>query len=666
MLKKLYGKLVNRNENVRLTYTRYKKLHPRFHAKARIVSWAYLFFLIVKFVIFKRRLNLKYPESKFAKQPTIESISEKIDQADVISFDIFDTLVFRKTDTPTDVFSILSLKTGIINFRDLRIEAENSARFVAYRDKKNSEITIYDIYDCFPSIPVSKRSYYIEQEFQLEKSLCYANPYLKQVYDIAVASGKPIIATSDMYWPTPYIKKLLEHCGYSYFDRIFVSNEISKGKYSGELQKYVSECYPNKKILHIGDNAKSDFLVTAKNKNFETVFYNNITSNGSIYRPKLASGAGSVYSALVNAFSQSGVKPANPYFEFGYTYGGVLSYGYCQFIDRLASHKSNSKILFTARDSLAFYDIYQKHFGNYPAEYFYCSREALLKACLPYSVDVFFDIMFMAKTRLEEKLPIKEALKKAELGFLEKYLKNYKLEKTDLLSQQTVYDLQDLFYDHLQEIVNAYKVHHKAALAYVRKAVSGYSSVFVVDLGWRGTVYSLLKNLINTVDPSIDVYGTEVGSTRSPIPISLIDAGLLKPYSFSHVDNTDLQIKLEHVMLVETLFSSEQPSTTGYTFDKDNNSVPIFGQSENKNSAVFAEMKNGIYSFCDDFAQVEKNIGIHLQISGREAYLPLHAVYKNYSYMMSLFGSLKATDMSATKAYNLKSILKRYGYQKSK
>lgn len=33
MLKKLYIKLVTRNENVRATYTRYKKLHPQQMAK---------------------------------------------------------------------------------------------------------------------------------------------------------------------------------------------------------------------------------------------------------------------------------------------------------------------------------------------------------------------------------------------------------------------------------------------------------------------------------------------------------------------------------------------------------------------------------------------------------------------------------------------------------
>ena len=664
MLKKLYIKLVTRNENVRATYTRYKKLHPRLHDKARILSWIYLICLILKFSVFKQKPNLKYPEAGTEKQPSIDYINEKIKQADVISFDVFDTLVLRKTNTPSDVFSILSVKTGMINFRDLRISAEKSARFVASKEKGTPEITIYDIYDCFPSIPFSERPYYMEQEFQIEKSLCYANPYLKQAYDIAVASGKPVIATSDMYWPKLQIKELLHHCGYDRFDNIFVSNEFNKGKYNGELQKIVSSHYPNKKILHIGDNAKADYLATSKNKNFYAIFYKNIMLDGMVYRPKFASGAGSVYQALVNAFLHCGIKPENPYFEFGYTYGGFLSYGYCQYIDRLASHKGNSKILFTARDSLAFYEIYKKHFDNFPSEYFYCSREALLKACLPYSSDIFFDIMFMAKTRLEEKISIKEALIRTELGFLQKYFADFNLNDNDLLTIETVYKLQDLFYVHLNEIVDSYKNHHNAALAYVRNAVKGYPSVFVVDLGWRGTVYALIKHLINLVDPTINVYGTEIGSTRSPIPVALIDSSWLKPYSFSHVENTDLQIKFEHVMLVETLFSSEQASTVGYKFDKNNNPVPIFGNSENKNSTVFNELKKGIYKFCDDFNQVEKNIGIQLNISGREGYLPLHTINKSYSYMISLFGKLNATDMSASKAYSLKSILKRYGYNK--
>lgn len=43
---------------------------------------------------------------------------------DVISFDIFDTLLFRPFEKPTDLFIILQDKWDYVNFYNIRIEME--------------------------------------------------------------------------------------------------------------------------------------------------------------------------------------------------------------------------------------------------------------------------------------------------------------------------------------------------------------------------------------------------------------------------------------------------------------------------------------------------------------------------------------------------------------
>lgn len=66
---------------------------------------------------------------------------------DVISFDIFDTLVLRPFDNPKSVFMLIGQKLGVLGFRNIRINAEKEARDIKEAEFRNREINIYDIYN---------------------------------------------------------------------------------------------------------------------------------------------------------------------------------------------------------------------------------------------------------------------------------------------------------------------------------------------------------------------------------------------------------------------------------------------------------------------------------------------------------------------------------------
>ena len=73
-----------------------------------------------------------------------------IDQHDVISFDMFDTLVYRKVNLPQDIFDLVDdnvrdfFKVNF-NYKKKRIEAEHKARA-----SKQGEITFNEIFRFFP------------------------------------------------------------------------------------------------------------------------------------------------------------------------------------------------------------------------------------------------------------------------------------------------------------------------------------------------------------------------------------------------------------------------------------------------------------------------------------------------------------------------------------
>ena len=69
-------------------------------------------------------------------------ILDKILDYDIISFDIFDTLIKRDINKPTDVFELIEEKYNIKNYKNMRIKAEKTAR-----DNSNcEEVTLDEIY----------------------------------------------------------------------------------------------------------------------------------------------------------------------------------------------------------------------------------------------------------------------------------------------------------------------------------------------------------------------------------------------------------------------------------------------------------------------------------------------------------------------------------------
>ena len=63
-------------------------------------------------------------------------LEAKIDLAKVVSFDIFDTLVFRIYRKPTDLFLHLERASGRKGFANARIKAERIAREEALQKKR--------------------------------------------------------------------------------------------------------------------------------------------------------------------------------------------------------------------------------------------------------------------------------------------------------------------------------------------------------------------------------------------------------------------------------------------------------------------------------------------------------------------------------------------------
>lgn len=182
--------------------------------------------------------------------------AKQLSTYDVISFDIFDTLIKRKVAKPTDLFFVIENESGLVDFHKNRIEMEAEARRLA---GESGETDIYRIYDLLARKYNTDKDYLIQQEVEAEMRTCLANPEFTKVYEELKKRGAHMIATSDMYLPSEVLRNLLDNCGYHAIEQVFVSCEYGCGKANGELQKVAaSKLGESLRYVHIGDNFFSD------------------------------------------------------------------------------------------------------------------------------------------------------------------------------------------------------------------------------------------------------------------------------------------------------------------------------------------------------------------------------------------------------------------------
>ena len=192
-----------------------------------------------------------------------------LENVDIISFDVFDTLILRpEVSIPSDVFSLIYPQDGY--FKARRIEAERVARSKAL-EQGREDISLCEIYKAlYPTHSDSELEEAMALEINTELRVCNVNPEALALFR-SIQNGKygkkHVIITSDMYLSRDVIFTILTSSGFDLEGvDIFISSEYGLTKRSGSLFKKVMELEPiePKCVLHIGDNLISDYLKPRK------------------------------------------------------------------------------------------------------------------------------------------------------------------------------------------------------------------------------------------------------------------------------------------------------------------------------------------------------------------------------------------------------------------
>lgn len=308
----------------------------------------------------------------------LNRIQRKIDSAKVVSFDIFDTLLVRPYVRPADLFLHIEKLTGKYDFCSARIEAEITARQKATSD----DITLDAIYNELDSEYECLK----EEELELEALTLSQNPEMKQVWDYAVAQGKKIVITSDMYLPTGFLEGVLTKNGYRGYSSLYVSCDMGVSKATGRLYKHIIsqlQVHPHE-IVHIGDNKASDYKQACKagitailyEKRIDAYFRENKKARAFYEENEAKIGASILMGVLANNWcAESCSDQADNYWQnIGYEYAGPVAWGFSKFVESQARQQQLDTLLFIARDGYTLHKVYSTFNSGAKSFYIYAPR----------------------------------------------------------------------------------------------------------------------------------------------------------------------------------------------------------------------------------------------------------------------------------------------------
>lgn len=589
---------------------------------------------------------------KMTPRKDVAAAVDELKKFDVISFDIFDTAVFRKVDKPDDVFSIMAAEMGFPDFRSVRKGAESRARRKYSRVTGNRELTIDEIYDVLENDYGIGRKWQ-QREIDLEVSLAVANQYIYNIYRELLAQNKTVVFTTDMYLPRETLERILHSCGYESYDLLLISNEEKVNKGSGRLQQQLKDAYAGKAVVHIGDNYASDYEKSLE-AGIAAVFNPDSRLGAPSNQGIPGDVAGSYYRALVNNRINSGLWSEGKAYTHGYRVGGILLAGYCHFINAVAERHKVEKILFCARDCKVVHEAYNSYYRKFDNSYVEISRHAILSVAADrYYYDLINRSVLREAKKRRNSATLAQIFDDTGFGYLTPLLEGADIDRFLFPCALKEGKLEDFLYSVKKVVIERNSADVEAAKAYFAALLGGSKKILIVDVGWTGTCISALRYFISEVmgRDEVDSFGSLLCTSKSQAAAEAVGEGRLFGYLCSPYDNRDIlsffmpqkKLTTEEAdilhMPLEYLFTSDESSLIRYAGSEKEGVAFVRTHHAPRNISVINDMQRGMLDFCREYSAYSSCSQVEFEISAYLASQPIKLAIKDRSYLAEVYGS---------------------------
>jgi predicted HAD superfamily hydrolase len=371
---------------------------------------------------------------------------------------------------------------------------------------------------------------------------------------------------TDMYLSKICIEKIL--CKNNiFYNHLFVSSEIRKTKRSGELYLHVIKSLnlDYKKIIHIGDSIKSDFL-GARKQNIKAVLTPNKVNNLSFnYEKKVNNINDSILLSIAN--NNSNLK-SDYYEKFGFERFGPFMVSYSKYIYQKLTEKNINRVFFLSRDGYIMKTFFDKLFfdKSIRTEYLEVSRRSLRVPVLWMNLKLE---NVMDKVCPSKQFNMISFFESVGLNIQEysQELKKHGFTKDSVVSRETItkdVSFVEIYNDIVENIESVSKKEFEKLTKYLdQKKVSGKFAV--VDIGWAGSMQHCITQTLNHLNIKHEITGIYTGvASYYKNNIKNFDLDM-NGFVFDMKNNSEsVDVRSGFVGLFESLFLENAGSVKNY------------------------------------------------------------------------------------------------------
>lgn len=594
----------------------------------------------------------------YSLQSLIAAGRKKAGDKEVVSFDLFDTLLVRRIHDPDLVklpvaryIADLAVGQGLSwNWR--RVQRRRDA--IEQRHRAETGTKFVDHEACYPRFMAELLGEIFQSSFDdalLDKvtgyELAMENRMLVPRQDLVdwikelSQAGKRIFIISDMYMPATHLRQMVRHAGLDELvEEVVSSADTFLAKASGKAYPMMAEKYGLRPAtwLHVGDNPFSDGL-RAEEAGLEAMIvhdpgedqrksigkrYYNYSDGRPFWRGRLLQ--------QLMAPLEAENQPRSLLYLEGYNFIGPLIGVFVQQIAKFCREKEITKVFFLSREGWTFKRYWEKALpllnpaGDLPdTEYLYVSRMALAGASCAYQG--------LTKTN-------------ADIAFLPSGNRDFRdvcrifgLDPDCFASHLAAYGLKaDTCLSHIHEGYNpenrqnfdalledgAFQDEVKRQTQSANEAMQRYFSqaglfdhknVAIVDIGWLGTIQRFLFEAIAHRADCPTCFGLLFGATRG-IPYPESDKNMITGIMY---DRNRFDLAASTLFYAQDIFEeacrAPHPTLNGYRLTEAGFELEFrqtedeIGRAELAQDGYFAPLQQGIIDSAERFGAAAALLG---------------------------------------------------------
>lgn len=520
---------------------------------------------------------------------TKEEFKDKIREAEVVSFDLFDTLIMRQTLSSTDVIRYVncSLQEKGINIEDFCRRRLSSEKDLS----KHTAPTLTQIYDNmlakldndFGGDEITAKVL-ADLEWNIDFNFIIPRYEVCNIFREAVACGKRVYVVSDTYYSKHQLAEILQKCGITKYTDILSSSDYKTSK-TQKLYSILKDKEKDKTILHIGDDIVADIESANKwgiascrlfsgSDLWEAIGNLGLSGNTDLLSDCLRIGmfVSRIFNSPFQFETEDKRITVSDAYDIGYLFCAPMISDFVLWFYQQIQEQKQKNIWFSARDGYLIKKMYEHLLESYNQEnettYFFTSRIAAIRAGIQSKEDIqYVDGMKFSGT-LEENLRERFGI---EANVLEK--ESFSNEDTGLMKYKNAI------------LDNARKEHHNYQKYLDRLNIEKGDIVFF-DFVAKGTCQMFIQRLVDNHLKGLYFLQLETEDMSDKE---------LDIHSFYSKEETDTSVIYDNYYILETLLTAPHPSVQGF----DENGYPVFAEETRCDKAIrcFERAQEGIFDY---------------------------------------------------------------------